>query len=669
LHSLDIHGFDSLDTYEYDKKGTKLSPKKYHCYTWIKADPTFNGLKQIFYEPIERVEISKSKPEDKSGYRVIESVTIEHNDFQNEILYFNENLNSIIGGRSSGKSLLLGAIAKKLDTETLVKENIDYEKYVVSVSENLTINWKDGQIDNNREIEYFPQNHMYSLANEGNKIDNLIDSIIRQDESKNNILNDYNSFCNNKFTEIANKIIKIFQIIENIKKSKFELKLRGDEEGIKLEINKLNEELKILKSESALTESEIDQFNKLKTKRDILISEVKFHDIEISKISSLRLKLFFSDIEFELANLSKETREILLDEYKNILKEYQEKWEQSTNKLLEKIQGLKKEKISEISKIENDIVYQKGVTALRNNSFFLRLQKNLEHQNEKLSEIKNIKNEIEELKFQFDELKRNTLKLHKQYFDEIEIIKDSLSEKRNKLKINATSKINFESFFQLINRSINQQISKNQKYLSPEINNEEKYFEILETLFDEVLSENIILKGGYKLQQLCYELMTTNFFEIAYDIEYENDNFIQMSEGKKSFVVMMLLLDFSKKDCPILIDQPEDDLDNRAIYNDLVKYLKEKKKERQILLVTHNPNIVVGADSELVIVANQHGKDTPNDKNTKFQYISGSLENSHLNNIEGKIILESQGIKEHVCEILEGGNAAFKKRELKYNIK
>ena len=161
--------------------------------------------------------------------------------------------------------------------------------------------------------------------------------------------------------------------------------------------------------------------------------------------------------------------------------------------------------------------------------------------------------------------------------------------------------------------------------------------------------------------------MASNFFEVSYEIVYD-DIFNQMSEGKKAFVVLLLLLDFSSKDCPILIDQPEDDLDNRAIYKDLVKYLIKKKKERQIILVTHNPNIVVGADSELIIVANQNGNDSPNKSGIKFQYISGSLENTREYNDSIKITLDSQGIKQHVCEILEGGNEAFKKREKKYAI-
>ena len=62
LHSLDIHSFVDLDTFEFDENGTHVSSNKYHCNTWIKADTTFEGLKQIVYEPEERVRIQESNP-------------------------------------------------------------------------------------------------------------------------------------------------------------------------------------------------------------------------------------------------------------------------------------------------------------------------------------------------------------------------------------------------------------------------------------------------------------------------------------------------------------------------------------------------------------------------------------------------------------------------------
>jgi len=124
---------------------------------------------------------------------------------------------------------------------------------------------------------------------------------------------------------------------------------------------------------------------------------------------------------------------------------------------------------------------------------------------------------------------------------------------------------------------------------------------------------------------------------------------------------------FSKNNYPILIDQPEDDLDNRAIYHELVQYLRDKKGVRQIILVTHNPNIVVGADAEEVIVANQNGIHNENPESKKFCYRIGALEES-FNNEKQECILYQYGIREHVCEILEGGKDAFRIREQKYNL-
>ena len=144
----------------------------------------------------------------------------------------------------------------------------------------------------------------------------------------------------------------------------------------------------------------------------------------------------------------------------------------------------------------------------------------------------------------------------------------------------------------------------------------------------------------------------------------------EMSTGKASFVILMLIVGLSSSKAPILIDQPEDNLDNRSITKDLVTYLRDKKSERQIILVTHNPNVVVNADAENVIVANQKGQ---NDKETsspyKFDYINGAIENTKEYNEKEKDLLKSMGIREHIAEIVEGGKDAFKKREVKYGFK
>lgn len=196
----------------------------------------------------------------------------------------------------------------------------------------------------------------------------------------------------------------------------------------------------------------------------------------------------------------------------------------------------------------------------------------------------------------------------------------------------------------------------------------ETLINVLKNAFDSIIKGIVPLKGGKDKKQAIVELLSTNYYYLMYNVVYQGDTLSSMSEGKKAFVILRLLLDFDENKYPILIDQPEDDLDNRAIYNDLVTYIRNKKLERQIILVTHNPNITVATDAEEIIVANQHGVHTENQEAIKFEYRSGAIENSYKRD-ETKTVLLSQGIREHVCDLLEGGDIAFKKRESKYGLK
>jgi hypothetical protein len=174
------------------------------------------------------------------------------------------------------------------------------------------------------------------------------------------------------------------------------------------------------------------------------------------------------------------------------------------------------------------------------------------------------------------------------------------------------------------------------------------------------LNSRVEIKGAIKL------LLNDYFFDY-WEVMYDNDTLDKMSTGKASFVILMLIVGLSKSKAPILIDQPEDNLDNRSITKDLVEYLRNKKLERQIILVTHNPNVVVNADAENIIIANQKGQ---NDKNTTsvfdFDYINGPIENTQAFKKTETDLLKSMGIREHIADIVEGGKEAFKKREKKY---
>ncbi|MDR1580786.1 MAG: hypothetical protein LBS35_10555 [Synergistaceae bacterium] len=111
------------------------------------------------------------------------------------------------------------------------------------------------------------------------------------------------------------------------------------------------------------------------------------------------------------------------------------------------------------------------------------------------------------------------------------------------------------------------------------------------------------------------------------------------SAGQKAAAILAFLLSYG--DEPLVIDQPEDDLDNALIYDLIVKQIHENKNRRQLIIATHNPNIVVNGDAELVHV---------------LKFVGGQIQ------LECKGGLEEVPIRESICTIMEGGREAFDNR-------
>jgi predicted ATP-dependent endonuclease of OLD family len=185
-------------------------------------------------------------------------------------------------------------------------------------------------------------------------------------------------------------------------------------------------------------------------------------------------------------------------------------------------------------------------------------------------------------------------------------------------------------------------------------------------LFDDVVHEKYVLTNKTTIRNAIQLILDDYFFDY-WEITYKSDKLGEMSTGKASFVILMLIIGLSKSKAPILIDQPEDNLDNRSITTDLVNYLRNKKLERQIMIVTHNANIVINADAENVIVANQKGQNDDQSTSTfKFDYINGAIENSFEKIPSETDILKAMGIRQHIADVVEGGKEAFIMREKKY---
>jgi len=120
----------------------------------------------------------------------------------------------------------------------------------------------------------------------------------------------------------------------------------------------------------------------------------------------------------------------------------------------------------------------------------------------------------------------------------------------------------------------------------------------------------------------------------------------QGSPGQKTAAILAFLLAYGQE--PLILDQPEDDLDNHLIYDLIVRQLRENKRRRQIIVVTHNPNIAVNGDAELVI---------------PMDFRAGQCQ--FATDEQGEIYpdgLQNRRIREEICRVMEGGREAFEKR-------
>lgn len=155
------------------------------------------------------------------------------------------------------------------------------------------------------------------------------------------------------------------------------------------------------------------------------------------------------------------------------------------------------------------------------------------------------------------------------------------------------------------------------------------------------------LKSRKTLLGLYDLIFGLDYLKPKYALRMGDKELDQLSPGERGTLLLVFYLLVDKDDIPLVIDQPEENLDNQTVFDLLVPCIKEAKKRRQIFLVTHNPNLAVVCDAEQVICAEL---DKPN--NCTMQYISGAIENPVINKA--------------IVDILEGTMPAFDNRESKY---
>ena len=643
--------------------------KDYHvkCKTWIKADCTFSGLKQVLYEPNQRVLLSEGYPEIKNSYSVIDKIELQQDGVWNQCIYLNSGLNAIIGGRSTGKSNLLSCIAANLTHS----EKANNDDYINSLKDSVKVVWKDNEVNKERKIDYLPQNYIYSLVDDKMELNNLLYKILLSDQSLAENFIMYQAKCNDFKLETSNLLNCLLEQKRLLIAKKLEIRSLGDSKGVENEIRSLKEQKAGIEKQCALDPVILKRYEDDNNKVQDYAKRIDELARETENLGRMSASIFVvENMSVSYDGIREQTKAEIKETVSNLVN-------RSNIDIINKIGSLKSkvdEQRSSLIQETNTIVlsdsYKNGKALYDTNKVLADIRKRLNEQEQLLAKVNAKKEEYKVLLADFKEILNQLLESYSSYLALAKRITVKMHIEHDDVKL-SSSVIVVDKLNAVLSDSLNLKYKemielKDQLLNIYQIMSEEQLKSALEPIVYSAMRGDLKFKGSVDDSSFLTVLLTNNFFQSVINVEYDGDSLQMMSPGKRTFVILKLLLDFSRNENPILIDQPEDNLDNRAIYKELVMYIRKKKLERQIIIVTHNPNIVVGADAENVIVANQNGIKTPNSEGLKFQYVNGSLENSFQKKETNIPILNAMGIREHVCEILEGGEEAFLKRESKY---
>jgi len=155
-------------------------------------------------------------------------------------------------------------------------------------------------------------------------------------------------------------------------------------------------------------------------------------------------------------------------------------------------------------------------------------------------------------------------------------------------------------------------------------------------------------------KRFAHWVFGTGHISVRYELAYDGIDIRKLSPGTRGIVLLLLYLALDDADDrPLIIDQPEENLDPQSVFVELVSLFIEAKSKRQVIMVTHNANLVINTDADQVIVA-QAGAHTAGGLPT-IEYIAGGLEDAV--------------IRRKVCDILEGGEDAFRERSRRLRVR
>lgn len=731
-------------------------------FTWIKADPTFEGLKQIINEP-ERVHIGENKPQllervETYPTKFIKNISIKKKDDsaideewygKNTSIDINPGLVAIVGNKGSGKSAITDIISLCANTHKREFSFLKNEKFRSPKPYNRAKNFeaqltwfdnsktdyrlldKNGDENQPERVKYIPQNFLENLCTteDDMEFEKEIKSIIFQHIPKEG------RYEKNSLEEI------IDYLSSEIKESEKEIKLHISEQNkviIDLEDKKKEDYKEQINNAKALKEKELENLSKVKPievskpnhenseeeqkKQDAINSlRVQLKTVE-SEINNTQEELTLLNKQIQDLNASKEKLERLsvlvkntIDEMRSIFNDAQldvsevVKFSVDIDAVQSKIDSLKAkqtekmsylaeegEKSLRLKKTDIESQIQKAERELSEpDRLYHKYVEDLKSWQEKADAIKGNVDTIDTIEYYKSQLKyieeQLCIDISKAYEKRKSLVLELLSKKRNELNIrsklylpvssfidsnsdlenysmtlDATFVFNgIENFFDYINqRNTGTFCGKEQgmlrlKELQEAVSLTEDAsvydfaWSLNDALFHDVRNGNSScdiktqIKDSHNQLELYDFIYGLDYIEPLFQLKLDNKPMSALSPGERGALLLLFYLFIDMDDKPLIIDQPEENLDNESVYKYLVKFIKQAKENRQIVMVTHNPNLAVVCDADQIIKMNIDKKN----KN-KVTFMSGSIEDPDMNRC--------------LVDVLEGTYPAFHNRDSKY---
>ena len=742
------------DAHEISKVGSNA------C--WIKADLTFEGLRQILAEP-ERISFNEPdilnrirKNPDKFiqclEVRRASNATMSEIWFDNVKIPLNPGLVAVIGNKGSGKSALTDIVALCADTTNqnwafLTSTKFRMTKpYNRSKQTEASIQWFDGShsaiktldmpsdTTQPERVKYIPQNFLETLCTteDDREFESELKKIIFQylEPAQRFGFNDLDSIINyltkensascseiqTRIRAINEDIIEKETMLAPAYKSKLENELKYKQEQLEnaqsakpKEVAKPsledNPDAKKAKDDIEKMQEDCKQITvslqELHEERESVIKGIQ--DISASKERLERFNTQIKSVKRELQSLYEHNN---LDIESVISISYHpEVIESKVNELTEHLvtieklldennpKSLKHQHISTLRQLEDakkmlsapELEYQKYIKEKQD---WEKMLEDITGTPERDGTIKNLQARIQYIEHQLEDDLSAKKALRKQYVKELMQKKHQVLDTYNSLfapimkftqdyheelkdyPIEFDSSFAIRDFEERLFDYVSQQTAgsyygKEQglSRIKDNIDNVDMAeiqsivdFACLinnDLLFDKRDGQNIDriietqLKKGHSKQELYDFIYGMDYVIPFFQLKMNGKPLSSLSPGERGALLLLLYLFIDMDDKPLIIDQPEENLDNESVFKYLVHFIKTAKKKRQIIMVTHNPNLAVVCDADQII---QMKIDKLN--GNKVTYASGAIENPKMNKI--------------IVDILEGTYPAFHNRDCKY---